>query len=114
MIMRLEKGEAAPVPRVPDPDHRIDRRYGVESSWSGFLKVALRGGALTKATTRGFPAGALDDHKHHIPADFLIGRDLTIDRAYFGQDLGDHLPLRDTRLWLQLAATGKDDPADDG
>lgn len=30
-----------------------------------------------------------------LPADFLIGPDLVIQTAYYGKDIGDHLPLEE-------------------
>ena len=105
--------QSPPFPLVPDPDHGIYRHFGVESSWSGFLKCALRIGALTTATARGFLPGPMDGHKNLVPADFLIGSDLTIQIAYYGKDVGDHLPLADIRQWLDQAATAKEAPVND-
>jgi len=102
-----------PFPLVADPDHRIYRLYGVESSWSGFLKGALRVGSLATATARGFLPGPMDGHKHLIPADFLIDSRLVIRKAYYGDDIGDHLPLADIRQWLERASAGKEILSDD-
>jgi hypothetical protein len=35
-----------------------------------------------------------------VPADFLIGPDLTVQVAYYGNDIGDHLPLEKINEWL--------------
>jgi len=35
-----------------------------------------------------------------IPADFLIGPDLVIEKAYYGKDIGDHIPVADVEAWL--------------
>ena len=35
-----------------------------------------------------------------VPADFLIGPDLTVEVAYYGSDIGDHLPLEKIYQWL--------------
>jgi len=97
-----------PFPLVADPDCRLYRLYGVESSWGGFLKGSLRMGALATATARGFFPGPMDGDKARIPADFLIGPDQIIQTAYYGKDIGDHLPLPAIRQWLGQASSGKD------
>jgi thioredoxin-dependent peroxiredoxin len=35
-----------------------------------------------------------------VPADFLIGPDLTVQVAYYGKDIGDHLPVERINGWL--------------
>ena len=35
-----------------------------------------------------------------VPADFLIGPDSTIQVAYYGSDIGDHLPIEKINEWL--------------
>jgi thioredoxin-dependent peroxiredoxin len=97
-----------PFSMIPDPDGRLYRLYGVESSWSGFLKGSLRVGALATATARGFLPGPMDGNKARIPADFLISPDLIIQTAYYGNDIGDHLPLPNIRQWLAQASHTKD------
>jgi peroxiredoxin len=95
--------QAPPFPLVADPEHHIYRLYGVESSWSGFLKGGLRLRDLAAATARGFLPGPMDGHKHLVPADFLISPDLRIHSAYYGKDIGDHLPLATIWQWLDHA-----------
>lgn len=92
--------QRAPFPVIADPDGRLYRLYGVESSWVGFLRGSLRVGALATAAARGFLPGPMDGDKARIPADFLIGPDLVIQTAYYGTDIGDHLPLPNIRQWL--------------
>ena len=36
-----------------------------------------------------------------IPADFLINKDQTIHTAYYGNDISDHIPLRQIELFLK-------------
>ena len=38
--------------------------------------------------------------KSMVPADFLIGPDLTVEVAYYGGDIGDHLPIENIYQWL--------------
>lgn len=35
-----------------------------------------------------------------VPADFLITPDGTIDTAYYGKDIGDHLDMAIIEQWL--------------
>ena len=35
-----------------------------------------------------------------VPADFLIGPDLTVQVAYYGSDISDHLPAEKINEWL--------------
>ena len=43
----------------------------------------------------------LSDGNHlQLPADFLLNPDLTIARAYYGRDIGDHLPLNEIEQFL--------------
>jgi hypothetical protein len=38
--------------------------------------------------------------KSMVPADFVIGPDLTVQVADYGNDIGDHLPVEKINLWL--------------
>ncbi|MNY68092.1 hypothetical protein D3C86_2058000 [compost metagenome] len=40
---------------------------------------------------------------NRIPADFLIREDGVIDVAYYGADVGDHVPLEQLERWLGAA-----------
>ena len=41
-----------------------------------------------------------DGQPNLLPADFLLGPDLTIERAYYGRDIGDHLPFSEIEQFL--------------
>lgn len=97
-----------PFPVIADPDHILYRRYGVASSWGGFLKGSLRIGSLARAAARGFLPGPMDGNKALIPADFLIAPGLVIHTAYYGRDIGDHLPLLAIYQWLAQTSSEKD------
>lgn len=45
-----------------------------------------------------FNMNAIAD-KPLIPADFLIDQKGIIQRAYYGSDFGDHLPIEDILTW---------------
>jgi hypothetical protein len=49
----------------------------------------------------GFRGGKVDGSKKLIPADFLIGPDLTIERAFYGTHIGDHLPIAEIESFLE-------------
>jgi peroxiredoxin len=89
-----------PFPVIADPERILYQEYGVESSWIGFIKGSLRLSALTSAATKGYLPGKMEGQKSIIPADFLICPDLTIQVAYYGKDIGDHLPIQKIHEWL--------------
>ena len=85
----------APFPIVADPGHAVYRAYGVETSWPGFIKGSLRLITLTSAARKGFYPGKMEGKKSMVPADFLIGPDLVVERAYYGKDISDHMPMQE-------------------
>lgn len=84
----------APFPLIADPEQRLYAAYGVGHSWRGFLKAwATRLPEIGRATLgHGFLPGSVEGGIHRVPADFLIDRDGAIAVAYYGCDIGDHLP----------------------
>ena len=70
------------------------------ASWLGFLRGALRIRAARDAFRQGFHPGKGEGAIAQLPAEFLIGPDLTIERVYYGKDIGDHLPLSEIDAWL--------------
>ena len=79
---------------VPDPDRILYRIYRLETSWMGMLKaMVFRMGDMMKAFGKGFAPGTMEGEKNRLPADFLIGPDGTIIEAYYGNDIGDHMPF---------------------
>ncbi|MEN8250443.1 MAG: peroxiredoxin-like family protein [Bacteroidota bacterium] len=87
--------QTIPFTVLPDPECTLYRLYGLESSWLGFLR------AWTIKITQVFNAvvkhhyypGSVEGDLHRIPADFIIDTDNKILTAYYGKDIGDHLPL---------------------
>lgn len=79
---------------VPDPDRLLYRTYRLETSWIGMLKaMVFRMGDVMKAFGNGFTPGTMEGEKNRLPADFLISPDGTIIEAYYGNDIGDHMPF---------------------
>ena len=93
--------QKAPFPIVADPEHIVYRAYGVESSWKGFLKGSFRIGDLLSASKKGFLPGKMEGNKAQIPADFLIGPELLVEKAFYGLDIGDHIPMSEIETWLE-------------
>lgn len=101
-ILKYVGKQEVPFPIVPDPGRTIYRAYGVESSWVGFIKaMVFKLSDLTKAMQKGFKPGKMEGNKAIIPADFLIGPDQKIEKAYYGKDIGDHLPIEEIEAWLK-------------
>jgi peroxiredoxin len=95
--------QSIPFPVIADPQRMLYKLYGIESSWSGFIKGSLRLRLVTSALMKGFFPGPMEGIKSMVPADFLIGPDLTVQMAYYGSDIGDHLPIKKIYQWLDDA-----------
>lgn len=92
-----------PFPLIPDPDQKLYARYGVEHSWAGFLKAwVIRLPEIGRSVMRkGYLPGSVEGDIHRIPADFIIDPQGRIVEAYYGQDIGDHLPVARIESCLQ-------------
>ena len=82
---------------LPDPDKRLYRLYGVESSWIGFAKAwTLEIKRVFEAVIKnGYLPGTVEGEIHRIPADFIINKENKILKAFYGKDIGDHLPIEE-------------------
>jgi peroxiredoxin len=87
--------QSPPFPLVPDPDLKLYRLYGVESSWRGFARAWTLGlpKVYRAVVANGFLPGTMENEIHRVPADFLIAPNGYLLEAYYGQDIGDHIPL---------------------
>ena len=90
-----------PFPVIADPERNLYHQYGVESSWPGFIMGSLRLASVASALMKGFFPGKMEGVKSMVPADFLIGPDLTVRVAYYGSDIGDHLPIEKINEWIE-------------
>jgi thioredoxin-dependent peroxiredoxin len=99
----LETVAKQPVPFsvIPDPDRAMYKQYGVTASGWGYLVGAFRFRAFRDAFKRGFHIGKGEGAITQLPAEFLINPDGTIARAYYGKDIGDHLPIDEIDGWLE-------------
>lgn len=84
---------------IPDPDKKLYRLYGVESSWLGFGKAwTIKIGQVFNAVIKNhFLPGSMEGEIHRIPADFIIDTENRILKTFYGEDIGDHLPLEDIK-----------------
>jgi peroxiredoxin Q/BCP len=93
--------QETPFPLLADPARTLYRRYGVESSWLGFGKALFKLPMVFDAVIKKrFLPGKMENKFAMIPADFLVGPDLKIRRAFYGKDIGDHLPMPDIEDFL--------------
>jgi len=88
----------APFPIIADLERNIYSLYGLESSWLGAVKARLtRWGMYHEAASKRLGGNVLqnmyqmDGRFGRLPADFLVGPDLRIRLAHYGQDAGDFL-----------------------
>jgi len=89
-----------PFPVVSDPAHVLYTSYGVSGSVFGFLRGGFRLPSLASAAAHGYLPGRMENDVTMIPADFLIGPSSRIDVAYYGTDIGDHLPIETITKWM--------------
>jgi hypothetical protein len=103
-IARYVGRQEPPFPLIPDPHLTLYRLYGVETSWLGFFRAWTFGIADIGRAVLGnrFLPGTVENEINRIPADFLIGPDSRLAIAYYGKDIGDHLPL--DRVFDNLAS----------
>lgn len=94
-IARYVGRQEPPFPLIPDPYLTFYRLYGVETSWLGFFRAWTFGIADVGRAVLGnrFLPGTVENEINRIPADFLIGPDGRLVIAYYGKDIGDHVPL---------------------
>lgn len=88
-----------PFPVIADPHRTLYKRYRVTPSLFGYVRGALRFSAFREAFRKGFHLGRVDGAITQLPAEFLINEDGVIVRAYYGKDIGDHLPLDEIETW---------------
>ena len=97
--------QQAPFPLIPDAGQRLYALYGVKCSVIGFLKAWMtRLPEITRSVLRlGYFPGSVEGGIHRIPADFVINPQGRITEAYYGRDIGDHLPVERVAQWLRLS-----------
>jgi thioredoxin-dependent peroxiredoxin len=99
-MMQYVGKQAAPFHVVADPKRALYKLYGLDSSWWGLMKGMLRFSALQETMKLGFLKIDVDGPMAMLPADFLINEDLEVAHAYYGKDIGDHLPVEVIENWI--------------
>lgn len=94
-LQRLAGKHRAPFPILADEANVYYRAFAIERSVIGMLKAALlRFPVVLRATlVEGYLPTSFQGHLATLPADFLVDEQGVIQRAYYGQDIGDHLPF---------------------
>lgn len=99
-ILKYVGRQNPPFPLIPDPDRKVYRAYGVESSWAKYAKALFKGGKMIKALKLGFLPGKFENDVALVPADILLDPDLVVKRAYYGKDIADHIPFAELEKLL--------------
>jgi len=90
LLVKFYRFATCPICILSDPEKKIFRSYGVESSWAGmFSWNVMRDYALSLKA--GFSSGMLSNDggiKSH-PADFMINKEGKIVYAHYGKNYAD-------------------------
>ncbi|MBI5040726.1 MAG: AhpC/TSA family protein [Gammaproteobacteria bacterium] len=84
-----------PFPVLADPHNIYYREYAIERSIVGMLKGALLRlpQAMYGVFAKAYVPLSIQGRLTTLPADFLVDETGVIRRAYYGSDVGDHLPF---------------------
>ncbi|MBE0451232.1 MAG: AhpC/TSA family protein [Clostridia bacterium] len=85
---------------IPDPEQKLYKIYGLEKSLLGMLKSMFKPGKFSEAMRKGFKVGPSEGPKTQIPADFIIDENNSILEAFYGNDIGDHMPVESIFKYL--------------
>jgi peroxiredoxin Q/BCP len=84
---------------LADPKAVTYEQYGVEISEEKIAKVMAENLAhekIVEATEKGFAlTPQAGSNFHRLPAEFIIGKDLRIEKAHYTNFIIDHLPLEE-------------------
>ena len=104
--MRAHVGrQNPPFPLLADPDDSIHDLYGCERSlWnalrSHFTPDFIKGWRFGTAS-----GSTINGEFTRLPAEFLIGPDLTVEKVYYGKHASDHIPLEQVEAWARSGET---------
>lgn len=94
-MLKFVGRQQAKFPFIADPDMKLYRQYGVETSWMGLLKILAAIHKPIIAMSKGFLPGWIDGPINRLPADFLIDENGVVQTAFYGNNIGDHIPIPD-------------------
>lgn len=94
-LLRYITRQAPAFPIIADPSCKLYKAFGLESSWSGLAKawVSRFPRVLKAFASKQFFPGTIEGDIHRLPADILVGPDGVVIDAYYGKDIGDHMPI---------------------
>jgi peroxiredoxin len=101
----------APFAIIADPQARLYELYGVESSEAKVMAAATnptmkQQQIIQDAAEIGYPLTQEEGANFfRLPADFLIGPDLSIKRTFYADAVGDHLPFEEIEQFLNAHRT---------
>jgi peroxiredoxin len=87
-----------PFPLLADPDDAIHELYGTRRSLTGLLAPGMLATWL-EGRKLGVPHGSTDGEATRMPADFLIGPDLRVERAHYASNAAEHISLDVIERW---------------
>lgn len=99
-VRQYANDHALPFRVVADPKGQLHQRFGLRRSTSGMLRAMARVRTVAELAAQRELKAATVLGAPILPADFVLHSDGTIARAYYGTDLGDHLPLSRVTEWL--------------
>jgi peroxiredoxin len=91
-----------PFPLLGDPDDLVHDLYGTQKSLFGFLNPKAFKSYLS-GIQLGVKHGSPDGEALRMPADFLIGPDLRIERALYGSYGAEHLDISEIEQWGMMS-----------
>ncbi len=101
-VIRYVARHPRPFVIVPDPNGNLYEAYGIERSWVGVVRAMM---LRMPAMARGLRLYGSTPHmamlSGQLPADFLLDETGHVIRAYYGQDISDHIPLAEIEAALQ-------------
>jgi thioredoxin-dependent peroxiredoxin len=99
-VRRFVARHPRPFPMLADPHLQLYNHYGVEHSGVALLKAML---FKLPRIIKGFFYGAKPSNNPHVklvPADFLFTEDGTLERAWYGRNTSDHIPLDEVQAFI--------------
>ncbi|MFC1750932.1 peroxiredoxin-like family protein [Pseudomonadota bacterium] len=101
-VRKYVGGKSIPFPIIADQNEKLYQRYGIQRSWFGMVRAMMvRMGKLGEAMRLGFNPGTIDIDAVHMPADFFIGDNRSILKAYYGKDSADSLSIEEIEALLK-------------
>jgi peroxiredoxin Q/BCP len=101
MTIKFVGKQQPPFPLITNPSHDLYRLYGTETSLWGLISGFVYKRRRDYRTAARMKLGTISDgNLARLPADFLLGPDLVIAQAYYGRDIGDHLPFSEIDRFL--------------